>query len=41
MTPTTMKRIAADPGVSITTVSKNLNHHHDIGEPRGARVPRG
>ena len=31
MTSTTMKRIAADLGVSITTVSKVLNHHADIG----------
>jgi LacI family transcriptional regulator len=38
MTPTTMKRIAADLGVSITTVSKVLNHHADIGEVTRARV---
>jgi LacI family transcriptional regulator, galactose operon repressor len=38
MTPTTMKRIAADLGVSITTVSKVLNHHADIGEATRARV---
>jgi DNA-binding LacI/PurR family transcriptional regulator len=33
-----MKRIAADLGVSITTVSKVLNHHADIGEATRARV---
>lgn len=38
MIPTTMKRIAADLGVSITTVSKVLNHHADIGEATRARV---
>jgi LacI family transcriptional regulator len=38
MTPTTMKRIAADLGVSITTVSKVLNHHADIGQATRARV---
>ena len=38
MTSTTMKRIAADLGVSITTVSKVLNHHADIGEATRARV---
>jgi LacI family transcriptional regulator len=38
MTPTTMKRIAADLGVSITTVSKVLNHHADIGPATRARV---
>jgi LacI family transcriptional regulator, galactose operon repressor len=38
MTSTTMKRIAAELGVSITTVSKVLNHHADIGEATRARV---
>src|SRR5262245_46455095 len=38
MTPTTMKRIAADLGVSITTVSKVLNNHADIGSATRARV---
>jgi LacI family transcriptional regulator len=38
MTPTTMKRIAADLGVSITTVSKVLNRHTDIGPATRARV---
>jgi len=38
MPPTTMKRIAADLGVSITTVSKVLNHHADIGQATRARV---
>lgn len=38
MTPTTMKRIAADLGVSITTVSKVLNNHADIGATTRARV---
>jgi LacI family transcriptional regulator len=38
MTPTTMKRIAADLGVSITTVSKVLNNHADIGQVTRARV---
>ena len=38
MTPTTMKRIAADLGVSITTVSKVLNNHADIGQATRARV---
>ncbi len=38
MTPTTMKRIAADLGVSITTVSKVLNNHADIGPATRARV---
>jgi LacI family transcriptional regulator len=38
MTPTTMKRIAAELGVSITTVSKVLNHHADIGTETRARV---
>ena len=38
MTATTMKRIAADLGVSVTTVSKVLNHHADIGQATRARV---
>jgi len=38
MTSTTMKRIAADLGVSVTTVSKVLNHHADIGQATRARV---
>ncbi|HEX2340617.1 MAG TPA: LacI family DNA-binding transcriptional regulator [Vicinamibacterales bacterium] len=38
MTPTTMKRIAEELGVSITTVSKVLNHHADIGTETRARV---
>lgn len=38
MTPTTMKRIAAELGVSTTTVSKVLNHHADIGTETRARV---
>lgn len=38
MTPTTMKRIAADLGVSITTVSKVLNDQPDIGKATRARV---
>jgi LacI family transcriptional regulator len=38
MTSTTMKRIAAELGVSITTVSKVVNHHADIGEATRARV---
>jgi LacI family transcriptional regulator len=38
MTPTTMKRIAADLGVSITTVSKVLNNHADIGPATRAKV---
>jgi LacI family transcriptional regulator, galactose operon repressor len=38
MTPTTMKRIAAELGVSITTVSKVLNHQPDIGDATRARV---
>jgi len=33
-----MKRIAADLGVSVTTVSKVLNHHADIGQATRARV---
>ena len=37
MTPT-MKRIAADLGVSVTTISKVLNHHADIGQVTRARV---
>jgi LacI family transcriptional regulator len=38
MTPTTMKRIAAELGVSVTTVSKVLNHHADIGHATRERV---
>jgi LacI family transcriptional regulator, galactose operon repressor len=38
MTPTTMKRIAAELGVSITTVSKVLNDQPDIGQATRARV---
>ena len=37
MHATTMKRIASDLGVSITTVSKVLNNHHDIGEATRTR----
>jgi LacI family transcriptional regulator, galactose operon repressor len=33
-----MKRIAAELGVSVTTVSKVLNHHADIGTATRARV---
>ena len=35
---TTMKRIAKDLGVSITTVSKALNNHDDIGHATRTRV---
>jgi LacI family transcriptional regulator len=35
---TTMKRIAKDLGVSITTVSKALNNHGDIGHATRSRV---
>lgn len=35
---TTMKRIAGELGVSITTVSKVLNNHDDIGQATRARV---
>jgi LacI family transcriptional regulator len=38
MTPTTMKRVAAELGVSVTTVSKVLNHHSDIGNTTRQRV---
>src|ERR687887_502876 len=39
MTPiTTMKRIAGELGVSITTVSKVLNNHDDISQATRARV---
>ena len=38
MAATTMKRIAADLGVSVTTISKVLNHHTDIGPETRARV---
>ncbi len=37
-TTTTMKRIAVELGVSITTVSKVLNNHADIGEATRTRV---
>jgi LacI family transcriptional regulator len=33
-----MKRIARELGVSVTTISKVLNHHADIGESTRARV---
>jgi LacI family transcriptional regulator len=36
--PPTMKRIAAELGVSVTTISKVLNHHADIGPDTRARV---
>ena len=36
--PPTMKRIAAELGVSVTTISKVLNHHADIGQATRARV---
>ncbi|HUC78274.1 MAG TPA: LacI family DNA-binding transcriptional regulator [Vicinamibacterales bacterium] len=38
MHQTTMKRIAGELGVSITTVSKVLNHHADISEATRNRV---
>ncbi len=38
MTPTTMKRIAGELGVSVTTVSKVLNERTDIGPATRARV---
>src|ERR687895_1758794 len=38
MHATTMKRIAAELGVSVTTVSKVLNDQPDIGEATRARV---
>jgi LacI family transcriptional regulator, galactose operon repressor len=38
MTPTTMKRIAGELGVSITTVSKVLNNHADISQATRSRV---
>jgi LacI family transcriptional regulator len=38
MNPTTMKRIAIELGVSITTVSKVLNNHADISEATRSRV---
>jgi LacI family transcriptional regulator len=34
----TMKRVAAELGVSVTTISKVLNNHADIGEDTRARV---
>ena len=33
-----MKRVAAELGVSVTTVSKVLNHHADIGDATRERV---
>ncbi len=38
MHQTTMKRIAGELGVSITTVSKVLNNHADISEATRSRV---
>src|SRR5947208_14641021 len=38
MHPTTMKRIAGELGVSITTVSKVLNNHADISDATRTRV---
>ena len=38
MHTTTMKRIAVELGVSITTVSKVLNNHDDIGDATRTRV---
>ena len=38
MHQTTMKRIAGELGVSITTVSKVLNNHGDISEATRSRV---
>src|SRR5919106_2856657 len=38
MTPTTMKRVARELGVSITTVSKVLNNRADISEATRSRV---
>ena len=38
MHTTTMKRVAGELGVSITTVSKVLNNHDDIGEATRTRV---
>ena len=38
MASTTMKRIASELGVSITTVSKVLNNHDDISPATRARV---
>ncbi len=38
MHPTTMKRIAGELGVSITTVSKVLNNRADISEATRSRV---
>src|SRR5712672_3294605 len=35
---TTMKRIASELGVSVTTISKVLNHHGDISEATRDRV---
>src|SRR5262245_21023857 len=36
--PTTMKRIASELGVSVTTISKVLNNHADISEATRSRV---
>jgi LacI family transcriptional regulator len=36
--PLTMRQIARELGVSITTISKVLNHHDDIGDETRARV---
>src|SRR5919201_6255435 len=36
--PTTMKRIASELGVSVTTISKVLNNHGDISEATRDRV---
>ena len=38
MHTTTMKRIASELGVSITTVSKVLNNHGDISDATRTRV---
>ena len=38
MHPTTMKRIAGELGVSITTVSKVLNNRADISQATRSRV---
>ena len=38
MHQTTMKRIAGELGVSITTVSKVLNNHDDISDATRTRV---
>ena len=36
--PLTMRQIARELGVSITTISKVLNNHDDIGDETRARV---